>query len=339
MVDSYPFCVIERPYVLWSGGLVSERERFLTSIDTGFYDRWVHLLVQPPSDGDNDDSEEAERSDHSSLIRLLWHHGIETLLMLVGAFMQAPGAPHAYFTKCKNEDVVELAASLVQEKPLRYVRLKYDHFTILGLLALIHEGAPWAGGEQTLEHFRLALVDMLMDYTMPQSRWEYNGIKHGLRARHGRFLVRVGIEETYGVAPPEESFGTLGYSESSSSFYVPKLISGATKQQSRVNFALDNVAVPWSLDRVLCDLRIVSMLANNVVSALKRINGAPLGTCRFIRIAEQEWWDFYQGARLSGVKSSSFGVEAQTDGDMPAAEDVYRSYESGRWRWPPTQDK
>lgn len=338
VTDSYPFCVGERPYVLWSASLAAERGQFLNSLDTDFYDRWVHLLMQATDRG-NDLTEEQRGADHSSMVRLLWHHGMETLLMLLGAFMQAPSAPHAYFVKCRSADVLELADSLLSDNPLRYMRLTYESFTLSGLLMLIHKCAPWAEDEVTSDRFWSSLVDMLADYTMPQSRWEYNGIKHGLRARHGRFLMRVGVEETHGVAPPEQAFRTLGYFDSSSAFHVPKALEGATKQQSRVNFALDHVTVPWSLDRALCELRIISMLANNVASALKVTNGATPDTCRYLRMAEQEWWDSYQSVRHSGMKSSTFGVVIEALPELPSDQHVHQSYERGSWSWLGPQDE
>lgn len=334
MTDTYPFCVGEQPYVLWSTTIAADCREFLGSVDTDFYDRWVHLISLPPH-VEIDPSTENRRPDDSSMVRLLWHHGMEMLLMLIGAFMQAPSAPHAYFVKCRSDDVVDLAELLATNTPLRYTRLKYESFSLTGLLTLIHESAPWVEGEQTIERFRLSLVDMMNDYIMPQARWEYNGIKHGLRARHGSFLLRVGREEVYGVPPPEEAFRTVGHSESSSTFQVPKALVGATKQDSRLNFSLDRVTVPWSLDKALCDLRIISMLANNVVSALKIVNGATIGTCRYLRIAEQEWWDFYQSVRHSGVKSSSIGAIIDAPTELPKRQHVFQSYEKADWQWPP----
>lgn len=333
MPESYPFCVLERPYVLWTYRLATERDAFLNSIDAEFYDRAVFLMVDPP-DG-VEASKEPDQPDNSQLLRLLWHHGMETLIMLLGAFMQAPSAPHAYFIRCKTEDVAQLAGSLATEEPLRYVRLKYDTFSIAGLLALVHECTPWADREVTIEHYRTSLVDMLGDFIMSQSRWEYNAIKHGLRTRHGPFLMRAGVEHEYGVPPPEDEMRTIGHSQHSSSFHVPKPLEGATKEQSRINFLLDQVTVTWSLDRALCELRIISMLANNIVGAMRIMAGAAPGTVRFLRMAEAEWWDFYRASRSSGLKSSSFGAILQADFLLPTGADVFESYKSARWSWPP----
>jgi len=34
VTDTYPFCVGEQPYVLWSANLASQRDQFLKSIDS-----------------------------------------------------------------------------------------------------------------------------------------------------------------------------------------------------------------------------------------------------------------------------------------------------------------
>ncbi|MGH6899656.1 MAG: hypothetical protein ACREJ5_24420, partial [Geminicoccaceae bacterium] len=86
MRTSAPFCVIDRPFVVWSDDVDRDNKSFLESVDSFFYIRAVREFIG--ADGDealeNELDEDQARKDVSSLARMLWHHGAETLVMLLG---------------------------------------------------------------------------------------------------------------------------------------------------------------------------------------------------------------------------------------------------------------
>lgn len=110
MPSGAPFCVIERPFVVWSNDITRDNRAFLKSIDSDFYFRTAHLLI---ASGESEGDEDQVRKDASSLARMLWHHGTETLVMLLGAYIQAPYAVHAYFQKCRTEDAICIAQMIL----------------------------------------------------------------------------------------------------------------------------------------------------------------------------------------------------------------------------------
>lgn len=80
----------------------------------------------------------------------------------------------------------------------------------MNLLNGIHLYAGWDARDAIVERFARAFGSMLHAYASEQHRWEYNSIKHGLRASHGRFGLAVGVEELPGVPAPIEAMQMVG---------------------------------------------------------------------------------------------------------------------------------
>jgi hypothetical protein len=334
---SIPFCVVDRPFVVWSDDPNADVRAFLGGIDAEFYRRSAALLMGGESEEDDEadgsDTDDQERRDVSSLARLLWHHGSETLVMLLGSYLQAPGAVQGYFSKCRTEDITELATLLYEERLPAYHRSSGEvQFSMITLLNGIHLHAGWENKEETIEAYSHILVEILGSLIRPEVRFEYNSIKHGLRARHGPFSLSFGIEQSPGVLKAGEAMRELGRSRDSSYFDVPHPLNGASKNDSKTNFFLKKATVAWSLERVLCDLQILSFLIRNAVSALKIVAGVEATTCRFVRPAEATWWDAYKGFRVGPVITATLGREFDATGKkLPTAEAVRNSYTSNKW--------
>lgn len=109
---------------------------------------------------------------------------------------------------------------------------------------------------------------------------EYNSIKHGFRVRSGGFALAVGLEHEYGVAPPDDEMNMMGSSEHGSTFY--KIEPARSSKQNR-SIKSKRTSINWKLEKVALQLQLISMSINNVVAALKIINGAKASTCQFIR--------------------------------------------------------
>lgn len=332
---SVPFCVIERPFMVWSADPTGDNADFLDRIDAELYHRTAHLLLAGPDASAADDPapEDPEagdqgRRDVSSLSRLLWHHGVETLVMMLGAYMQAPAAAHAYFLKCRTEDAVSLARLLLEERRPRYSRLSDTPFTLVNLLNGIHLCAGWADREVVVGRFSRVLRGMLGDYADEEHRWEYNSIKHGLRASHGRFGLAVGIQEAPGVPAPPEAMEMVGSSRDASFFDVAKPLRNATRQTSKVHFVIDKVSVAWSLEKVVCELQLLSLLLHNTISALRIAGGAAPATVTFNRIVDdEEFWKVYPGLHAGSVPTATMSMDIDARRmTLPTEKQILDSY-------------
>jgi len=336
-MNSIPFCVLERPFMLWGDDLAIDNVHFLERIDAALYYRTAHNLLSgsgtPAGDDQGTDDQEREdedRKDVSSLSRLLWHHGIETLVMMLGAYMQAPTVAHAYFLKCKTEDAVSLARLLLDERRPRYSKLSGTPFTLVNLLNGIHLCAGWADRDVIVERFARALRGMLRAYADEEHRWEYNSIKHGLRASHGRFGLAIGIQEAPGIMAPPEAMEMVGFSRDASFFDVAKPLRNATKQASKVHFLTDKVSVAWSLEKVICELQLLSLLLHNTISALRIAGGAAASTLTFNKVADdEEFWKVYFGLHAGNVPTATMTIDIDARGmRLPTEKQILDSYKT-----------
>ena len=344
MSKRYPFCVIERPYQLWGEDIESDNAEFLERTDAGFYWRAAHQLIGRPNDEESKDEEDdtdkgpgpddQERKDIASLARLLWHHGAETLVMMLGAYMQAAGAVHGYFLKCRTQDAISIAQYLVRGERPKYHRLVGDEFSTTNLLSGIHRCAGWKAHDARVSMLCRALRSVLRDFVRDEHRHEYNSIKHGLRAHHGRFALAIGIQEAPGIQAPPEAMEFVGGSRDASFFDVAKPLRNATKQASKTNFMIERVSVAWSLEKTLAELQLISILLNNSVSALRIANGAPPGTVQVHYVHDDEaegFWGTYCELHPGNVPTASIGADINARQVKLATEkDVFASYKPPR---------
>jgi hypothetical protein len=345
-MDGIPFCIVERPCMIWGTDLAGENAHFLERVDANLYYRIAHDLIGTWADGDESaspkypsaglegepdglpDTSGQERKDVSSLSRLLWYHGMETLVMVLGAYMQAPGVVHGYFLKCRTEDALDIAGYLLREEQPRYARLEGPAFTLVHLLNGIHLCAGWTDRGVIIDRFARALKSMLRDYTDEQHRAEYNSIKHGLRASHGVFALAFGLQEAPGVMAPPETMETIGYSQDASFFDVAKPLKGISKREAKIHFMTEKVSVAWSLEKVIGDLQLISVLLNNVVSALRIRAGAPHSSVPFSKVADDEtFWETYFQLHASDVPHATMLMELDArQMKLPGDKYIFDSY-------------
>lgn len=333
-MPSVPFCIIEKPFMIWSADVQADNEYFLQRLDANLYDRMAHYIIGTFPDEETGQCSEQKiddqgRKDVSTLSRLLWHHGMETLIMLLGAYIQAPSAVHAYFLRAKTEDAEKMAKYIFENRCPKYNRLKGAPFSLHNLLNGIHYNAGW-GEDRSLviTNVAKALRKMLGHYVDRRHRAEYNSIKHGLRASHGYFGLAVGLEEIPGVEPPPEAMEMIGSSRDASFFDVVKPLDNIKDISLKINFKTEKVSVSWSLEKVLMDLQIISLMIHNTTSALRIINGSKSKEITFQKILDDgQFWDFYHKTEARGVINSSFSNLIDAREVILATEsDVFDSY-------------
>jgi hypothetical protein len=322
MIPYVPFCVLERPYAIWSADVTADNEEFLKNLDPEFYHRTVtDVFLQ------KDWADDQTRKDASSLARLLWHHGLETCVMLMAAFVQAPHAAHAYVLKCQTGDAVEFARMLLAGSRPKYHRLNDVPFCLRNLISGIHRSATIPDREEFFDNLDRAITDMLRDFISDDHRAEYNSIKHGLRAHHGRFGLAFGLEVTPGVEAPPENMQMIANSRDASHFNTAKGIGKDTK----VHFKIERGSVSWSFEKCICDLQLLSIFMANIASALRKANGSKPGTLKFQNIARessQAWWKQYFERDHCGVSNFRFSIDPTIPQKWPTKADIYKSYKS-----------
>ena len=93
-----PFIVGERPHVFVNDTIANRR--FLEGIDA---DYWTY---QAAAHADRLDAEEREqRQRAAAALRVAYSQGVETLLALIGAFLQVPRYPLGWLVRYNNADL------------------------------------------------------------------------------------------------------------------------------------------------------------------------------------------------------------------------------------------
>jgi len=338
-VDCVDFCVIDRPFAVWSWDIIAESRAFLEGVDHNFYLRIAKKILSDENLIFDDNAELGmneikSRKDIAAISRLLRHHGIETLIMLWGALLQAPHAPHAYFLKCKTEDTRALARLFIRDECPKFLRTKNSSLKFMDIVNGIHARTPYCDDDVYLQRLGKVARSLIASAADDDDRDEFNSLKHGLRTRHGGFQLQVGVEDTPGVPANESDMVVLGASNDASWFNVARPLLNATNVESRVNFEIGHTTLPWSLAKTICDLQLLSILIGNTVSTLLIGCGAPPSTVQFHRLVDaEEWWERYETMGHTGIMrwSMANNIDAGVV-HVRSAEDVIDSYSEQRRR-------
>lgn len=294
----YVFAVGNDVYCCWEHDLPERNERFLSSID-GEYFNYVaqrHL----------DHIEGEDRKRAAVALRAGYHHGLETLFSLLGALSQAPEAVPAWIPKCNNTSLRKLVETLRRGGTV-LTQAGLQRVSLSGLAVLVHQYC-WPNDQPasaTSDHFGRLWNRFAQDFLDPHHVAEYNSIKHGFRVSSGGFTLRAGIQKEYGVPAPEANMQTIGASPFGTSFYeaVPVLPEGTSKYHLRIR----HMALNWRAEAMVQRMQLIAWSINNVVSALRCLNGVSPAALRFYRpedpAAFETAWHWHVG-----VHSSNFDL-------------------------------
>lgn len=273
------FLVNKEPYCLWDPDLEARNNQFLKGLDADYFDYTIKVHL------------EAEDDQRASVaFKLTLHHALETFFSLLGAYVQAPDCAYAWLTKCSTEELRSLV--------LRITKGDSGIFTKLGIhpvnwdtisQSVFHTYMP--GTERQAETIRLFsimwknLSDELND---PIHIDEYNALKHGFRVQRGGFGLSIGKQPSIGVPAPDSEMKLLGKSDYGSSFFTVESLTPGIKTRS---LRLSHTSVNWSIERIILLNQHVHISINNVITALRMINGWPPSECKFLRPEENEDFD------------------------------------------------
>ena len=292
-MQSSVFAVNDEPYCLWEVDLAARTRAFLDGIDPDYFD----YVLQAHTN-----TEDEKRA--LVAIRLSLHHATETMFSLLGSFVQAPNCPYAWIAKCSNMELREFAERVSREDASLATRLNIPSISWTSVSnAIFATYQPGTDRQKDtigcFAHLWGALAGELVNQVHVD---EYNALKHGFRARPGGFALAVGVEPMYGVFPPDSEMKTLGQSAFGATFLKIESL-GSTKGGRHIRSR--QTSVNWSLERVVLLMQLVYMSINNIVSALKIVNGYAPSACRFLRPENDV--DFEQPWTYSpGVTSINF---------------------------------
>jgi len=119
---------------------------------------------------------------------------------------------------------------------------------------------------------------------------EYNSIKHGFRVSSGGFAIRVGVEQSYGVSPPEGEMQTLAGGPHGIGFYRPEPFP-ELGDSCKHHFGLRDTHLNWRVEAIAQAIQLVSMSITNIVGGIRILNGTQPSTVRFERPEDSTFFE------------------------------------------------
>jgi hypothetical protein len=314
-LEAVKFVVDESPYACWDWELRKKNLEFLEGIDSGYF-RYVSEINI--ANIENEDKHKA-----AIALRLAFSHGLETLFSLLCSAVQAPHCSIGWLLSYKNYQLINLVEKISKSEPC-YTCFKILPVTWDELAKYIHSGLAYE--KEKIEWIQKGFGKIWScfadEFTDASFTLEYNGIKHGLRAKPGGFDLAFGPEVTPGVPAPPEKMQSLGGSSFGSTYFVKEHIIPTDK----LNFRPRRHSRNWSPQNLANGLFLISMSIQNIASWLRMVNGVPPNKCRFENpisedVFEQPWIESV------GVTHVSFDLIIEAGHMKPfSQEEIFQFY-------------
>lgn len=210
-------------------------------------------------------------------------HGIETLMTLIGAAVQAPQAPYAWVWLAKTDLLRSVVERISKGDATLHTELTQWDRTWDGLAKRVFSHCTQENGwPQTAESFGKAWRILAAEFLDEVNQLEYNSLKHGFRIQATGVKIAFGLEHQYRVAPPAEEMKYLGGSDTGSTFYVIERAGpdapGTRSKRSRQR------TVNWEPEPMIRGLQLIDVSIRNIVAFIKIANGAQPGKTQFHRL-------------------------------------------------------
>ncbi len=271
IVSKHPFLIDDRALVFV--GTSRENLDFLKGIDPEY---WRYQAAVHKSAIGSDD--EGQRQRAATALRVAYGHGVEALVALLGAFVQAPTYPLGWISSYRNLELRSVAKRLQT-----------------GVPALPGQLAPATWPSIAAEVFRYVLKDLRTELSCRFAAvWEYfadrfledtfepeyNTLKHGMRSLVGGFKIALGPDTTdLSPSTPDQHApqALVGVAEYGSTFNLHRRIEGTSH-----SFEFhERASQAWVPSQFVAGLDLVAVSVRNIVSRLLIVAGEEPVDVRF----------------------------------------------------------
>ena len=307
------FVVNKEPYCIWEVDVSERNKGFLNGIDPGYFSYLAEINLN------SDDEERA-----AVALRTAFYHALETLFSLIGAYVQAPDCAYAWIAKCSNNQLRNFVDNVNKNGGSLFTKLNIDRVTWGEISRCVFASylPDTKKNERSVSLFAELWSKLAYEFLNNAHIDEYNSIKHGFRIRSGGFSLAVGLEHEYGVSPLQGEMEYVGHSEHGTTIIKLEAISSNKGERS---YRSRQHSLNWRVEKTALLLQLVSMSINNVTSALKLLNGAEYGSCKFTRPLEDD--DFSAPWKYStGVISSNISYMINPDENMTTSKEQLKKH-------------
>ena len=267
MTTNIIYAVDEKLYCFWADDIQQSALEFLDSFDPTYFS----FIAQQSLAHLNDKTHEMHAAAN---MRLAFFHGSETLLLLVGALIQAPSCPQAYLGQCSNEKLRNVLSCIDSSTPLK----KFNHNL---------QDISWASiAYEVMRHSGIDNIQVIKTQKLFEDFWsalaskqqnilaisEYNSLKHGFRVGHGGYKVDFSFDMPPSPSSELPKEFSLGDSRFGTSFKCINQVAGNAKtNQSRSAISHH---VNWNFEEIALFLQLIDISIRNILTYLKSYNGA-----------------------------------------------------------------
>ena len=310
------FVVDTKPYACWDWELKRKNIEFLEGIDSDYFEYVARININ--------NIEGSDKQKAAMALRLSYSQALETLFALLCSVVQAPQCPIGWLLSYQNFQLKNVVKNISKQAPV-LTKLKEPPITWEKLSACIHSNLGYEKEKikWIQEGFAKAWRKFANDFINENFIDEYNGIKHGLRAKPGGFHLAVGPEKTPGVPAPPAKMVSLGGSAFGSTYFVKEHV----VPNNKMNFRPRRHSHNWNPHNFAHGLILISMSIQNIISWLRVVNDSQTRKCRFNiptskNIFEKPW------EQSVGVTHTTFDLIIEEGHLNPfSKEDILEIYE------------
>lgn len=280
MSENSVYAINEDLYCFWSASRRHSATDFLKSLDPGYF---AFVADQGAACLGNTELE----TRAAASMRIAFFHGTETLLLLLGAFVQGPACPQAWIGECKTPQLREVMRKITVGEPLPVFneRIAALSWNSIAEAVLRGSGQPRAIAiAPKFESFWRRLAEAYLNDDFSD---EYNGLKHGFRVGHGGIAAAISNKPSDGSIPAEEDMTPLGSSKWGTSFKVIRR-AGSDAKANRSRYSVDHY-INWDAEHMMVVLHCISASIHNVVAALQVAHGATAATFKVPDFGDSEF--------------------------------------------------
>jgi hypothetical protein len=266
------FAVDENPWCVWDWNLEELNLTFIKSIEPTYFEYLAKAYVSS--------STEEQEQNAALALRTAYSHGLETFFAFLFATIQAPDCVIGWVHKYEISHIKSLVNkinnwhAILTKLEIRPMTWENIANTIL-LFSLDDKEKE----KRIKLNFSSTWRRFAYDFLKPSFLYEYNGIKHGFRAKSGGFWLAFGVEKSPGVPVPPDQMQLLGKSDFGSTFYTTESLDKVKK--NKLHFRLLKHSTNWSPEKFYLGLHILSLSLQNVLSYLKIVNGLEPSSVEF----------------------------------------------------------
>jgi hypothetical protein len=263
----FVFKVNDEPYALWDADIAERTNAFLNAIDPEYFSYLGEIHIQ-----NMDSAENKHRA--ATVLRMTYLHGLETLMTLIGATVQAPQAPYAWVALAKTTWIRSVISQISSGDCGLDSEFTTWNRTWEELVKIVFQSAPSTDGwtSKTPAAFATAWRLLAREFLNEDNQREYNSLKHGFRILSSGVHIRIGKQTAKGVPASPKDMNYLGGSDTGSTFFTLESAGpDNAKTRSRIS-ALHTVN--WAPLDMLLNLKVVDVSISNIISYLRIVNGA-----------------------------------------------------------------